>query len=758
MQQYCKNILLLQHHCKYMKLIIFSILFVSSLSGWGQVLTATLVNEENQTIPFGDCYVQEFDKHFPIDSLGRFKVVDMPVGSYHLDFTAFGFEKGHLDIQIKGDTVIQMVLHELHRQLDAFIVTHTGELQRDNISNVSHLKINDVNQIATTTMGQALTQIPGVYETGIGTGISKPVIRGLSGSRVVTYINSLRIENQQWGGDHGLPITTLGIGNVEVIKGPASLLFGADALGGVLYFVDEPYTSANNSQLSFRTQFESNTLGTINQLGYKFNKNKFRFNAFLGYDNHADYQLGNGKYVQNSRFHQYVGKFSMGYNTENWLINVRYNFYRGLLGLPGHTHDSIINPESFQVDKQSRAHTIPQQVATNHFLSVENKFFFEKGELAIALGNTNNHLEEFEEKIFTPAININLNNTLLNAKLKYALTKKTKLVVGTQEMLQYNLNAPGAEEMIIPDAQTLDYGAFALLMSSIKKWKIQGGARIDNRSIETSDQEFSNTYTGYNFAFGLARIRPKSTTRFNVSSGFRAPTSAELLSDGVHHGAFRYERGNQGLKTEKGLQFDLSYAIHFPDLELIINPFYHRVYDYIYLQKSSEMVGSYQVFDYVQTSFAQLYGVDFGFHYHPHGAHWMHIETNFSTIFAEDEFKSPLPLIPQSRINNQIRADLKAPQLFKKLNLIVQYNYTFLQDCVGILETATKDYHLVNIGANAQLKSKHPITIGLGVNNLLNETYTNHLSGLKNIGLANPGRNIYLSFNYQFSKPLKSKK
>ncbi|WP_070137716.1 TonB-dependent receptor plug domain-containing protein [Crocinitomix algicola] len=740
-----------------MKLFFLNIAFFCSWIGFGQTINITVLNEENQTIPFASCYVQEFDAMYIADSTGRVKLKDVPPANYHFDFNAYGFDKGHLDIRIKNDTSFQFVLFENHRELDELIITHTGELQRENITNVAHLKINEVNQIATTTIGQALTQIPGVYETGIGTGISKPVIRGLSGSRVVTYINSLRIENQQWGGDHGLPITSLGVGGVEVIKGPASLLFGADALGGVLYFVDEPYAKSNSTELSFKSQFESNTLGTVNELGYKINKNKIRLNAFFGYDNHADYQLSNGKYVQNSRFHQYSGKLALGYNTEKWLVNVRYNFYRGLLGLPGHTHDSIINPESFQRDEQSRAHTIPQQVATNHFLSVENKFFFEKGELVVGLGNTNNHLEEFEEKIFTPAININLNNTLLNAKLKYQLSKRTKLVVGTQEMLQFNKNAPGAEELIIPDAQTLDYGAFALLMSSIKKWKIQGGARIDNRTIETRGSEFYNSYTGYNFAFGLARIRPKSTTRFNVSSGFRAPTSAELLSDGVHHGAFRYERGNQGLKTEKGLQVDLSYAVHFSDLELIINPFYHRVYDYIYLQKSSDLVGSYQVFDYVQTDFAQLYGVDFGFHYHPHRAHWMHIETNFSTIFAEDEFKNALPLIPQSRINNQIRADLKAPRFFKKLNLIVQYNYSFLQDRVGILETPTNDYHLVNFGANAKLKGENPIIIGIGVNNLLNQEYTNHLSGLKNIGLANPGRNVYLSFKYQFAKPLKSK-
>ncbi|MDA7804198.1 TonB-dependent receptor [Crocinitomix sp.] len=740
-----------------MKILALSILLIIGFSTLAQSIDIRIGNQDGMPIPSSRIFFGEFDQYYLADSAGQCHIELRDTGTYNLVISAYGFMTLKTEIKVLGDSVYQFKIKENHRELDQLIVQHTGELQGENITNISHLKLADLNQIQTTTLGASLANIPGVYQTGLGNGISKPVIRGLSGSRVVTYVNSLRIENQQWGGDHGLPITSLGIGSVEVIKGPASLLFGADALGGVLYFVDEPYAPKNSSSLIVSSRFESNTMGTSNQLGYKFNKNKIRTNIYLGYDNHADYQLPNGNYVRNSRFNQYSGKFSLGYNTKKWLVNLRYNFYQGELGLPGHTHDSLPNPATFQSENQNRKATIPNQFVTNNFLSMENKFFFARSELAISLGNTNNRLKEFEEKFFSPAIQINLNNTLLNAKWTYKVNDKTKLILGSQEMVQINKNAVEAEEQLIPNSNTLDMGGFALLISSVKKWRFQGGIRMDNRNIETNDGEFSRNFTGYNFAIGAARLADQSTLRFNVSSGFRAPTSAELLSDGAHHGAFRYERGNANLATEKAVQFDLSYALHYDDLEIIVNPFYNRIFDYVYLQNAGEVLDGYPVYNYVQTNFAQLYGLDIGFHYHPHGAHWLHLESNFSTLFAEDQFKQPLPLIPQSRLNSQVRVDFKWPKHFDALKLILQHNYSFLQNRVGLFETFTNNFQVFNIGLNGKLKGSNPLIMGLGVNNLFNENYINHLSGLKNFGLPNPGRNFYISLKYEFTKQLKIK-
>src|SRR5690606_5427404 len=148
---------------------------------------------------------------------------------------------------------------------EVVISTPFGKLQNENVTNVELVRLNQLNRIPGTTLSEAITNIPGVYQSSIGTGIGKPVIRGMSGTRVVTYLNGLRIENQQWGDDHGMGVTSVGIDAVEVIKGPASLLYGSDALGGVLYFVNQPYANLNKIEGYFQTRIESNSLGTENE-------------------------------------------------------------------------------------------------------------------------------------------------------------------------------------------------------------------------------------------------------------------------------------------------------------------------------------------------------------------------------------------------------------------------------------------------------------------------------------------------------------
>ena len=231
-----------------------------------------------------------------------------------------GYRTLHTDVYLHPDSAVSIAIAPLHYELDKVIISNNGYLHRESITNVESLDINDPSRIQTTTLAQTIAEMPGVYQTGIGVGIGKPVIRGLSGSSVVTYVNGLRIQNQQWGDDHGLPVTSLGIGSVEVIKGPASLLYGADALGGVLYFVDEPYAEKNTLSTSFSSRFESNSLGTVNQAGVKYSKNKLRVNFYAGYDNFADYEVPNGKQVLNSRFNQSSAKLAIGYVRKRWIL------------------------------------------------------------------------------------------------------------------------------------------------------------------------------------------------------------------------------------------------------------------------------------------------------------------------------------------------------------------------------------------------------------------------------------------------------
>ena len=165
----------------------------------------------------------------------------------------------------------------------------TGLVQKNNVSNVVLKKIVP-NQLMTPNL-MGIINSARVYSIHTGSGISKPVIRGLSGLKVVTFLNGLRIENQQWANDHGLNFTDMGTATVKIVKGPSSLLYGADALGGVLYFVDEDYLGPNSFESSLETRFESNTLSTNNIARIKLASKKLRFNLYAGYINLHDYQI-----------------------------------------------------------------------------------------------------------------------------------------------------------------------------------------------------------------------------------------------------------------------------------------------------------------------------------------------------------------------------------------------------------------------------------------------------------------------------------
>ena len=145
-----------------------------------------------------------------------------------------------------------------------------------------------------------MSNIPGIYNFSTGNGIAKPVIRGLTGMRVLTSQNGLRLENQQWGADHGFAVLNLGIDRAEVIKGPSSLIYGADALGGVIYLGDEPHANANNTEIKASTKFESNSLATVNKISYKTSKNNVRLAVYGGYFSRSNYAIGKSSNIENN--------------------------------------------------------------------------------------------------------------------------------------------------------------------------------------------------------------------------------------------------------------------------------------------------------------------------------------------------------------------------------------------------------------------------------------------------------------------------
>ncbi len=727
-------------------------MYAQSFSG---VVTSS---STNQPIPGVTISILDVNAQLISDSLGRFSFSNNLPSRFNVQFSATGYETSVLYLE-SNSTIQQIKLTEKHVALDEVTISGPkGMLQKYNAIHIETRKLTDLNAIPTTNLGEALATIPGVYNSSTGIGISKPVIRGMQGIRVVSLLNGLRIENQQWGGDHGMGITELGIGTVEVIKGPSSLLYGADALGGVIYYEDEPFALQNEMQVGVKSQFESNTLGTSNQLTFKISKKNFRLNLAGSYTNHADFQLPNGAFLNNSRFNENGFKASFGTNHKNWGLSVRYNYSTSVVGIPGETEDSIPTPASYQTTLQERSLLLPSQQFRNHFLSIQNSWYLAKQTISLMVGETVNRLQEFEDSEDTAALNMLLSNTLYHLKSLTKFDGRFNFVYGLQGMVQDNTNDPTAEEKLIPSSVTFDNGIYGLMYFKHSNWNTQAGIRGDIRVIKSREnfngfEGVKKQFPSLNFSIGTVRSGKETTARINVSTGFRAPHLSELMANGAHDGALRYEIGDINLKAEKASQLDLTYEIHKDHLEFIVNPFGNYVRDYIMLTPIDSTIDGLPVYKYKQMNQVWLFGSDIAIHFHPHFAHWLHFESNYSFIQAESQSEK-LALMPQNRINSTIRFDFKMKSWIKLTEIVVQHSYLFEQNRVASFETSSAAYQLINVGTNWKLGKKSPITFGFGVKNLLNASYIDHLSRLKNIQVSQPGRNFYISLKYSFNKTI----
>ncbi len=704
--------------------------------------------ESKEVIPYASVEVHEMQIQSMCDENGACDIKIISRNSPIL-VSAEGYESKSFIYKPKESNIHLIELEKAHIILNEVIISPTtGIIQQHNLSNVFLKSISSPNQLITSNLMGIISSVPGVYSIQTGAGISKPVIRGMSGLKVVTFLNGLRIENQQWANDHGINFSGLGIKAVEVVKGPSSLLYGADALGGVLYFVDEDYVSPNTVQSSFETQFESNSLSTRNIANLKIASEKFRLNVHAGFQNAADYQIPNGTFVVNSRFKGKSIKTSLGYNKDSWMVNLRYNHNSNQIGLPGHTHSANPNPYDFQSSVQNRYRVVPFQLISDHYLSLENKIFFGNSVLKLLTGFTSNSLTEHEEKVTIPGIKMLLTNFPYHLSYTTHFNEDITWISGAQGMWTKNINDDSALNILIPNSTSNDYGAYSLLQYSKSQFETQIGFRYDYREIN-SNQFISKIFSKLNGSFGLVYQKNSFTLRSNFSSGFRPPHLSEMLADGVHHGTNRYEIGSQDLVSEFANQYDVSLDYKSEHVNFNMNPFYNSFKNYIFVEPTADFIDGYPVYVYSQAPSAKTYGGEVYFHYHPHFVHRIHIESDFSYVIGQDNNNNPLPLIPQTRMNTNIKYEFGEQKNKLKIQTLIFQRTEYLdKDDVSSFESRSSHYQIYNVEANFLYQAKQLTRIKLGVRNLFNTRYINHLSNLKGIGLPSPGINFYFSINY----------
>ena len=663
--------------------------------------------------------------------------------STNLYFSKEGYKSQ--TVNYSNDDSLMVKLSELHVNIDEVEISSINhKLSANQTLNIQSRKIAQLNE-SSFNLVESLSKITGVDQTTTGNGIQKVVVRGLSGMRVVTLMNGTRIENQQWGSDHGIGFTDLGLDKVELVKGPASIIFGADALGGAIYFSDESF---NNKPLQamLTSNFESSSMFHNNQLALKWSLRGFKNNTYLEYGSAGDYQLPNKTYLFNSRFSQMAFKTAFGYNSKRWVMNLRYQYNQNTMGIPAHTHgaDPTLD-ELTSTNRDVREPTRPTQFNSLHLLNIESSLYFNENTLKLILANSNNRLEEFEAWTI-PYIDVYLNSTQLSLVFTKPISKKLKWSIGSQSSFQMNLNQPKAISQLIPNTTTKDIGFYSLLeYTSENQLSSQLAVRGDNRTISLNDQTFSKQYNALSLSYGIAKQINAHHIRMSFSSAFRTPNFYELLADGFHHASRRYEIGDNGLKIEKGNQFDLSYEWTDNHLEFIINPFYHLISDYISLNPLDSVIENTPVFVYEQYDNVHLKGVEMNLHFHPHFAHQLHFDLGLSLLEGKNLDGGFLALMPANNIKTIIRYLFDKTAKPLRLNTVfIEYAHYIQQKNVAINEETTDSYNLLDGGLSFSFNKQAIFDITLGVKNITNTTYVPHLSNLKSFMIPNPGRSFFI--------------
>lgn len=616
--------------------------------------------------------------------------------------------------------------------------------------NIKPYQLKELSEKSPLNLSDALAKIPGIGQMTTGNAISKPVIRGMFGNRILVLLSGLRFDNQQFQDEHGLGLSQIGIDRVEVIKGPASLLYGTDAVGGVINIIEQEIPWLDGKHLDINTRLYSNTLGTLTDIGYSKRNHENWWRIRGGYENHSDYTDGNNTRVLNSRNKGYYLKSGLGFTHKNWTQNNSYNFSFNQYGFILDKLNLFFDADS----RWSRAMEGPHHNVLLNVLSSQNTINLRSSVLKLNSGVQSNRRME-DEGGGAISLDMHLLSFLENAKWEKHFGKRTLFVINQQFTYENNDNL--GKRILIPDATFLEGNLSSFARFYLGKLNMETGVGIGYKHISTKQtgllnqpgeiiQPFSIGHPSVNGMLGIS-YNPNRwlNIKANAASGFRSGNLAELSSNGLHEGTYRYELGDPNLHIEQNINADFSIEATRDKWFLSVSAFYNRFFNYIYLAPTNDSIYGFQIYKYQQQN-AKLYGGELIAIYKP--IKYLQVKESFSSATGLLDDGKYLPFIPAWKSVSSIRFEKDLSAKLKSFYAEPELEYIFAQNNAARFETTTTDYVLINVHAGFRAKiSGRTFNWGLSCRNLLNKTYTDHLSRLKYYGLYNQGVNFIVSLN-----------
>lgn len=779
------------------------LLFVLLFSvGWridAQSLSGRVTDSlTKESVPGAIIYIPELKAGAQTDTAGYYVITNLPKRKLLVQVTVIGYATINEQIDLSHTKKKDFVLSQSATLGNEVVVTGVSQATEMRKSPVPVIAIDHMYLLQNLYSNaiDAIVKIPGINGVTTGPNVSKPFIRGLGYNRVLTLYDGQRQEGQQWGDEHGIEVDQYNIDHVEVIKGPASLMYGSDALAGVVSLLPTPAAPEGKIVGSILNEYQTNNGLIGNSLRFAGNSKGFEW-MFRGSHKMAmDYQNAIDGRNYNTAFEESDASGEIGLHRSWGYSRLSFAVFDDLQEIPDGSRDVATGKFTKQIteadtirpivpDNELNSYAISalhQHVQLNRIYS-NNEFIIGGGKLDVDFGYEGSTRREFSHPTDPTVAGLYLILNTYTYNLNYHFTEKNgwKPVVGINGMYQDN-NSSNGTEAIIPSFTQLDVGGFALITKSFDKLEISGGMRYDSRSFKNSamytktdpstgfdkfvtgsdtggaNQPFyaySHTFSGFTGSFGVSyNVTDRFIIKANIARGFRAPNIAEISANGVHPGTNFYQIGNLDFKPEFSLQEDIGFSYSSDRVEVGLDLFNNTITNYIYDEQLLSKLGGDSVIVPGNTTFkfvastAQLYGGELTLDIHL--TNWLHFENGASVVYSINkgdgiipvtDSTKYLPFTPPFHLVSDLRATFSKKythisHIFMKVEMVLYDAQNHVFSAYGT-ETPTPGYTLFNSGLGFDITNKRGKTWGqltFMCNNMFDINYQDHLSRLKYFG------------------------
>ena len=647
-----------------------------------------------------------------------------------------------------------------HLELNEVMVTGvTGDTKlKHSTAPISVVTGKELRETTSTNVIDAVAKQPGMAQVTTGGGISKPIIRGLGYNRIIVMNEGVRQEGQQWGDEHGVEVDGNGVGSVEILKGPASLMYGSDAMAGVLILHDAPSPLDGEVRTNVSTEYQTNNGLFAYSLDVAGNQKGFVWDGRFSDKMAHAYKNKYDGYVAGSQFRERAGRLMIGLDKRWGHSHLTWTCFHLTPSIIEGERDEDTGALEWATDcHKTYSKTLPFQQVKHYKVVWDNSLNLSKGFLKTIVGYQQNRRQEFEESADDYEVFFKLHTVTYDVRYLTHDFDGWKLAVGVNGMWQKSQNL--GEEALIPEYRLFDFGGYGTVSKEWERWTVNGGVRYDTRHLKYDQKKNFDGVTGSVGAVWNANEH--LDVRMNVARGFRAPNMSELGADGVHEGTVRYELGSANLKSEYSWQADLGvdFTSHYVSAQLAL--FANRISNYIFTKRVDVvMEEGYNTYQYTQGD-ARLLGFEAGVDVHP--IHRLHFGNTFSYVDArqlnQSEETRYLPFTPAPRWTSEVKYEithhgkwLNNAYVALGLECYLRQNHYYKADQT---ETATPSYTLLNLSAGTDLmiRKKKVAELYVTADNLFNQAYQSHLSRLKytdmnvatgRMGVYNMGRNVVM--------------